>query len=392
VRKYLKNPTVKNFQKLLFGNLAIQIVNFAFYPLITRIYSPAEMGEFGAMMSMVQILAVFTTGQYYFAIVGEKDESKIDRIITSSLLLNVFFVAILFCCTFVFDLPHLVPLVVLFYNVSEIFKLRSYRLGKLNQANLSTFFNRLSSQIFKLIGGVTKFPSLLLLSEVAGNLAGMTNYLRDRINFSTKDFFATLKEYRRFPFHYLPNSLAGIVFQELPVLFFATKFSPTLAGHYFLFQKVLAQPIVLMGNIIASSSIKISAEKSSRQETTDYLKKITVKVSFLFIPVALLSFFFGEPLFSFFLGAKYAGAGKIASLLFFVIPFKALKGMSIVSTLHTQRLNLFAAIKLIGLIILGCLIYSYESREFEVFLIYYSIIEIAFDFITLKVALSEEKR
>ncbi len=344
------------------------------------------------MMSIVQILAVFTTGQYYFAIVGEKDESKIDRIITSSLLLNVFFVAILFCCTFIFDLPHLVPFVVLFYNISEIFKLRSYRLGKLSQANLSTFLNRLFSQIFKLIGGMNKFPGLLLMSEVLGNVAGMTNYLRDTINFKTKDFFATLKEYKRFPFHYLPNSLAGIVFQELPVLFFATKFSPTLAGHYFLFQKVLAQPIVLMGNIIASSSIKISAEKATQNETTDYLKKITIKVAFFFIPVALMSFFFGKELFSFFLGSKYEGAGNIASLLFFVLPFKALKGMSLVSTLHTKRLNLFAAIKLIGLVILGCLIYYYSGSEFEVFLIYYSIIEIVFDFITLKIALSEEKR
>lgn len=351
-------------------------------------YAPEVMGEFGATMSFVQILAIFATGQYFWAAVGETDQERVNDIVALSLILNALFFVCLTLVLLVTGRPVLISVIVLFYNMSEIFKLRSYRFGELNRANISTFLNRLSSQLAKVLIPY-RTSTVLLASEALGNVLGFVNYFRSGFRFRPKVLREILHQYRRYPIYYLPNSLAGMIFQELPTLFFAAKFSTELAGHYFLFNKVLGQPILLIGNLISSSAMKTSAEMTVYSERISYLKSLAAKIFILFLPVALCTYFLGETLFKLFLGETYGEAGRIASVLFFIIPFRALKGMGVLSTLQSLSLSSLSMLKVASLVILGLYITLYDTRDFISFLIFYSLLEIIFDFLTLKLALRE---
>src|SRR6218665_1405506 len=58
----------KSVLTLMTGTVIAQIIGYAVYPSITRIYSPEEMGELGLFTRFVPFIATFATVRYEFAL------------------------------------------------------------------------------------------------------------------------------------------------------------------------------------------------------------------------------------------------------------------------------------------------------------------------------------
>jgi O-antigen/teichoic acid export membrane protein len=61
------------------GTIIAQAIPIAFSPVLTRIFSPENFGLFAVYFSISQLLSVFITGRYEYAIIlPEKDEDAIN--------------------------------------------------------------------------------------------------------------------------------------------------------------------------------------------------------------------------------------------------------------------------------------------------------------------------
>ena len=81
---------ITNVLKLVSGSVTSQILAILLVPLITRIYSPDDMGVFQLFLAVSGILVIFSTFSYQFAIMLPKTEEDSVNIVFLSLILVTF--------------------------------------------------------------------------------------------------------------------------------------------------------------------------------------------------------------------------------------------------------------------------------------------------------------
>ena len=133
---------------------------------------------------------------------------------------------------------------------------------------------------------------------------------------SLKKIANVIKEYRDFPLFNGPSSLIDIVSNQIPVFLLAQYATANDVGSYSYAQRILYIPVTLIGAAITQVFYQRFAESNRNNENTLPLLLKTWKPLCLisFIPLTL-TFFWGEPIFSFVFGQQWAYAGRISSVL-----------------------------------------------------------------------------
>src|SRR5690606_42002086 len=87
----LKSEVVKFTMVLMSGTIIGQLVSYALMPVITHLYTPAEMAEMGLFVNIVTIGAALSTARYELALPIVKTESHAFRLyqFTRRLVLSV---------------------------------------------------------------------------------------------------------------------------------------------------------------------------------------------------------------------------------------------------------------------------------------------------------------
>ena len=67
-KKLTGNDFLKSLAVLMTGTLVAQIIGYLLAPVITRLYTPAEMGEFGIFQRVTVLLATIATARYEYAL------------------------------------------------------------------------------------------------------------------------------------------------------------------------------------------------------------------------------------------------------------------------------------------------------------------------------------
>ena len=94
MRQFFRTSFFKHTATLLTANSLSQAIALLAYPLLTRIYAPDDFGLFNLFLSIGGILAIIGTGNYHYAIVLPKEETKALACVKLSFILNLIVVGI----------------------------------------------------------------------------------------------------------------------------------------------------------------------------------------------------------------------------------------------------------------------------------------------------------
>lgn len=83
-----RRPFMQHVAALASGTALGQVIVVLVTPLLTRLYSPADMGAFGLLLSFLAVATVAVTLRLDFAIATTSDESKATRLLLACLLLT----------------------------------------------------------------------------------------------------------------------------------------------------------------------------------------------------------------------------------------------------------------------------------------------------------------
>ena len=75
LKKINENKFLKNLTTLFIGSSLAQIIPLIFYPLMTRIYTPADFGLFAYISAISAVLVTFATGKYEMSILISKTKT-----------------------------------------------------------------------------------------------------------------------------------------------------------------------------------------------------------------------------------------------------------------------------------------------------------------------------
>lgn len=243
---------LKNSAQLLSANVVAQAIGLAVYPILTRLYSPADFGVLNLFLSIGGILAMVAVAEYYYAIVLPKDDTSANAVIqTCIFLLGAMVLVLVLTVPFassiagVFKTPQLADywwLMPLFVALTGLWNILNY------------WYIRNAE--FKRVGGYQVSQSVLSAGCKLG--FGYAGFLQGGLIFSMviAPCVSTLlsmglawkkclnrlhilpwsacrqvaHEYRNFPLFTLPKSAINLLFGYLPVLLLTPLFGAYEVG------------------------------------------------------------------------------------------------------------------------------------------------------------------
>jgi len=409
---YFKNIFVKLFTKdsfsrnvliLLTGTLIAQAIPLAISPVLTRLFTAENFGLFALYFSISQIMSVFITGRYEYAIIlPEKDEDAINIValcLSLTLLISAlsafiilpfrYFIADLLNKHEIGDYLFLIPVTICAIGIYTTFNLWYNRKGYFRNVSFGKIFRSSFSSFFSVGFGLTILKSAgLIIADTIGQLAAAF-YLsfkflrsdRERIKSVSK---AGMKEqarrYIQFPKY---NILSGLLEKgsgQAPVILLTAFFGSSVTGLFALSQRVIAAPegliSVSIGDVFRQkASIEFQQNGNCRKTFLDLFRML---FSISIIPFILLAIF-APTLFAFVFGEEWRIAGNYAQIMtiMFFLSFvvSPLSNMFIIA--EKQKIDLVIQIVLFAFIcvsfIAGFNIFRNPGKAILLYTIIYSI-------------------
>ncbi len=351
LKKLINEIRNSNFAKntilLTFGTAIAQVLPFSFYPIFARIYNPDEFGFFYAIITIIPILTLLSTGMLEHAIlISDTDEesNNIIKLILFRTTVVLTFSCILWYSLFAFTkvlstysaysryilIAILISLFTVIYNVFNEWSIRNKLFKKLA---LNKIYNSSLTSFSKVIGKyINVFNNGLILGEFIGkfftSLICVISIFKFNKSISQKVSISKLREvyqkHRNFPRYMLPDQLINTIGGSVHVYIIGVYFSASELGYLSMALSLLTVPVTVI-----SAAIKDVFRQKANElylatgSCRDLYVKLFKPIFFLGLFLFVCIYFIVPYAFPIFLGERWVMAGNYAQYLmpFFFLNF-----------------------------------------------------------------------
>ena len=334
ISRLRSNIFFANFATLSAGTITAQLIPVAATVVLSRLYNPDEMGEWGVFSSYGAILAIVGCMRYDGAIVKAKNLSDAYILSYITILFSLFFSLLLFFIVFVihvlgidvgmnYSVLYMLPIFVLTLLLVQVLSnlsiyLRKYKLLATNSINRSLS----QTGVRILMGFVKSNRHGMIIGVIIGNIISLftlcrsIDILKNRKIFQRNRSLELLKENKNFPIFDLPSNLLNSISSHCPSILLSWFFLDSVVGLFSMAQSLLYLPVSFVGSTISQLYYRDSSENFHKGESISLLTKR------LFITLFSLGIFFmcfillcEDWLFGFVLGSQWNDVGHYAVLL-----------------------------------------------------------------------------
>jgi lipopolysaccharide exporter len=306
---------------LLSGNLVAQIIGFLAYPVITRLFSASQFGEFSLFLSITGILAIISTGRLEYALVlpdEDKEANNLKKIgawwclIFSLLCALISFLLGLFG-NYSKAIPGLywVGLYVFASGIVQIFTFYKNREKQYKALAKISVLQSAAVSTTKIALGIAKVVRHgLIFGSIIGQLVAAIAISKDHIKktFTGRPHLIkhTLQKYSAFPKYRMIQAIISSFSSNLPIFFITFYFSSKEAGYFALVLGIAFKVISLVTQALYQVLYRKFAELKNNGEP---ILPVFLKIVFLLfftgsIPCFLI-FMFVKPLVLVFFGPDW---------------------------------------------------------------------------------------
>ncbi len=328
------NSFFANLATLSAGTFLAQIIPFAATVVLSRLYSPEEMGEWGVFSSYASIFAIVGTLRYEGAIVKAKTDIDAYHLTGISILFAIIFTSLLYFVAVIIQLIgfktgmsysslYMLPfyiftllLVQVLINLSTYF--RKYRLIATNSINRS--LGQTVSRI--LLGFLKSNRQGMIIGAIVGNVISLVTLggnlsLRKCWNgLDRKKVTRLIRVNKDFPKYDLPSNLLNSVSSHCPPILLSYFFLDSVVGLFSMAHNLLYVPMSFVGSSVSQLYYKDASERYNNAESISTLTKrlflSMYTMGIVFISILLLC---NEWLFGFVLGSKWNDVGRYVVFL-----------------------------------------------------------------------------
>lgn len=328
---------IKSIMTLSLGVVISQIIVLIASPIISRLYSPTELGDFSILISSAAILNSFITLGLMTAIMIPKEDEDSHKLctvllaITFTLTVSIVVVAIIFSKKWqafnIISIDYRISCVILgiFIILSNINSI-IYAYANRQKKYKAMFINPILSSIINYsISIITGFLGFGLYGYIGGNLIALivcNIYLLNKVNpFKVKylkriTLVHILKEYRNFPLFQLPSNILSSFANQLSIQLISRFFGNALLGIYSMSMRILELPISYLSAPVNRVYFKEATSRINKGEEIGNFsfRILKTNIKLAIFPIFLL-IVFGEQLFRLVFGNSWSMAGEFASIL-----------------------------------------------------------------------------
>lgn len=323
---------------LVTGTAIAQAIPIAISPILTRIYSPADFGEFAVFTALVSLLAVLATGRYEFAIAIPHRTNMARQLAALCCVLSTVvsgLLLILLPLTYLLPSPSALPkfktwavllplgvLLVALYQTLYYWNNRLGNYGLMSKSRIVQAGGAAPTQV--LAGLLSAGPFALMTGQILGQFLAVAQTCRSlglkRTHLSQllnrRRLLAVARRYERFPKYLVAAHLLNTGASHLPALILGSTFGPAAAGLYMLTTRMLGAPMALVagavGDVFRQHASAAYARDGRCEE--DYKRTLGRLLKIAILPFLLLGLF-SPALFELVFGAEWRNSGEMARLL-----------------------------------------------------------------------------
>jgi O-antigen/teichoic acid export membrane protein len=341
LRNKLKGKSfLKNVLLLAGGTAIAQIIMIASSPIVSRLYSPEEIGVLTVYTSILSMLAAFATLRFELAIPIAEDDIRAVNVlalcVTSVLVISaiVLAIALAFSNSIVklFNAEQLEPFLWLLsigvfgiglYSTTMYWAIRKKAFKDITRTKVNQGIAKASTQIG--LGLVSLGPLGLVIGEILGQAFGIRtlskSFLKNDRKFLGKINPRSMKlmaiRYRKFPLISSWSMLLNTAGLQIPVLILSALYGSEVTGSFGFAQKIVSLPLGLIG--VAISQVFFSEGATLSKEDPEKLLKLTTSTSkrllLLGFLVAAIIIPFGPSIFALVFSDSWREAGVYSQVL-----------------------------------------------------------------------------
>ncbi len=325
-------PLVKNTLKISASNMVMYLLPLIVTPILSRLYSPSQYGEWGIFSSFISIICLAQfAGIDNTLIKCEEDETEPLTTLCAILgFLFTFIVAFAFYIGTKLDLSFFVYfpnktllvvylLIYIFYTIGFNLCNRQEKYNTLSIANVVQGGSQAFFRIAFGIIGILVFNGLILGTTIALLNVSVFLFIRlkaTKFSICRKNWWAQVRKlivkYRKFPLYDAPSSILSFAAFNLPTLILAYYFGKQDIGCFSMVMQLLLIPMSLVGSAMGRVFYQEICKENTSQFTQHTTERMIKTLGFISILPLLFLVCGGDKILVWFLGAKWGNAGMIA--------------------------------------------------------------------------------
>ena len=333
---HIKSEFLKSVVLLTSGTFMAQVVSYVATPVITRLFTPDEIGELGIFLRITAFITAIATARYELSLPLPKKDQHAFQLFRLSLriatitLLSTFLIGLIYwgiqgfsATNFWFVLMIVVgSFFMIFKNIGTNWAIRMNNYKAISASSILTSF---TANGLKIVAGLLAFGSLgLIVATVIGGGAAIIFFVKDYFNAKYLDGFqrskkkiqVLSKKYRDFPIYNLPHMLLDHGRELLVAFFVVLYFDQSVFGSYDHSFRMLKLPLALIGTAMGQVFFNRCSRLYAEQKALfPMLKRTTLQLFLISIIPFSVVFFFGEDLFLWVFGPEWGLSGRISELL-----------------------------------------------------------------------------
>lgn len=334
-KRILSDKIIRRVITLFTGSALGVLIYFLLQPLITRLYTPEELGVYALIFSIVSMFSTVINGHYDLTIVSAKTDEEADKLAILSFFLSLVLIAligIILLIVLIF-FPQMLQesgwwtlsacLFLVVFSANNILTSYNNRYLQYRVISKVSILKNTARALLQILLGIFKFG---FLGVLIGNFIGYLVGVRSQANFIKGNFsrfkvvkfddirYVAKKHYKQ-PLLSAPGLFFVAASNSLLTFFIGLLYGAEELGYFFLSINILSVPI----SLISSNMGKVFFQSANEEKNlTGTFKTTLKKTSFILVamtvPIFTALYFVAEPLFSFVFGEIWVKAGYYVTL------------------------------------------------------------------------------
>jgi O-antigen/teichoic acid export membrane protein len=312
---------------LLTGSVLAHALPLLLGPVLSRLYTPGDFGQYALLWAVATNLAVVACARYEFALPLEKKphDAALLMALCASLLLAVTAASMLLALALLLwqgtPLAWLLPAGVLAIGATQwltLWATRSQRFGLLSAARLVQQGG--GAVLQALLGLLKAGPVGLLVGPIVAGLGAAWLLARPAPQGGWRRMWrqplprlkAMAVRHRDFPLYNTPHAFIGALQDTLALLLIAAWAGDAAAGFWALALRYLKAPATLLGGALSQALYPQLLQARSGAEARALVRRTMLALALLAAPLAAMLLLWGPGLFTWIFGAQWGDAGTLA--------------------------------------------------------------------------------
>lgn len=335
-RRLLQSQYIKYIYQLAMGSFIAQGITVLVAPIMTRLYTPEEIGVYTLTLTIITMFGPVICGKYDQAIVVAENEKRVSELIVGSVLFSFIFLVLITLGlkiyltmnpqvsegieSYLYIIISILSLTA-FVNILTAYNNRHKEYKTISSVTIT---RTLAQNLGIVILGILKFGTLgLLLSQLLGMLIGIKkqgkHLFESEINLKSIKLLNVKKilvRYNQLPFYSMPAHFINAASYSVLNFFIMGLFGLATFGFYAISYRILGLPL----NLISMNVSKVFFQKASeeRKMSGNFYRSLMMTSLFLTclsVPMSIILMVFGPVVFEIVFGSGWGVAGEFVRIL-----------------------------------------------------------------------------